>query len=180
MCAKDEEFEDEIVETNYGTIILGLGIIIILAVVALKMAGPSELPVIGTYPSEIYTGDPYLSYHFFMGLITGIVVAGIGGAMSFRKKPVSEFEEDEFEEEFEEVLDEGICPTCGAVIPVTSQECPECGEELEPVEEEITGETTECPICAATVAASEDECPECGEPLGTTEEDLEEDFFDDL
>ncbi|MFO8109046.1 MAG: zinc ribbon domain-containing protein [Thermoplasmata archaeon] len=171
---------------NYGVIIMALGIVMILAVVALKIAGPNELPMIGEYPQEIYTGDPYFSYHFFMGLIGGIVVTGIGGVMSMSGKPSEDFEED-FEDTDEDLLDEdveeGICPTCGAVIPISSMECPECGEELEPADDEeeediFIGETVECPICAATVDSSSEECPECGEPLGGDVE--EDDFFADL
>ncbi len=37
--------------------------------------------------------------------------------------------QDDEEEEEEEEEEESICPTCGAVIPIDSEECPECGEE---------------------------------------------------
>ena len=181
---------------NYGVIILALGVIIILAVVALKMAGPGELPIIGEYPSEInptIDGEEYFSHHFFMGLIGGIVVAGIGGVLAMRGKPVADYEEYEEEDVLAgEEEEEGICPTCGAVIPITSIECPECGEELEPMEDEElpmeeeetfedepVGDTIECPICAAIVDSTTSECPECGEPLGEDKGD-DDDFFADL
>ncbi len=182
---EEDEFEEEIEEEkvtggpNYGAIVLVLGVIIILAVVAIKFAGPGELPVIGEYPSEVMTGPDHYSYHFFMGMISGLVVMAIGGVMTLKKTTVTEIEEEvDLLEEEEEELEEGICPTCGAVIPIASDECPECGEELEPPEEE---EIVECPICAASVDASETECPECGEPLSEEEEEEEEeDLFADL
>lgn len=173
-----------------GTAIAILGLLIIIAVLALKFLGPGELPLVGEYPvGEIYLNE-YISYHFFAGLAIGIIVLIIGAAMSRRKKkePTKEVEEElekELEELEEEIEEEGICPTCGAVIPIDAEECPECGEELEPPEEEMKEEieeekfvgTQKCPICGAEVSEASEECPECGEPLG---DDIEDEIFEDL
>lgn len=172
---------------NYGFIILLIGLIVIFASIAMKMSGPGELPIIGEYPQEI-NPDGYFSYHFFAGLITGIIVLliGIVSSVRLRAAPAGAEVEEELEmEEEEEVEEEGICPTCGAVIPIDSAVCPECGEELEPPEEEETEEeeeeAIECPICGAEVPADSTECPECGEPLSEEEEEVEEeDLFSEL
>ncbi len=161
---------------NKGWAIAALGIIILIAVIVLKFAGPGELPLIGEYPSEI-NPNGHISYHFFIGIAVGLIVMVIGGAMAMTKgEPAVE---EEIEDKLEEA-EEGICPTCGAVIPIDSEECPECGEELEPPEEEFEEEEEEleeqeCPICGAEVPGDAEECPECGEPLG-----IEEDVFEDL
>ncbi|MFP4000418.1 MAG: double zinc ribbon domain-containing protein [Thermoplasmata archaeon] len=182
-----------------GVAIAVLGLLIILATLALKFGmGPGELPIIGEYPSEV-NPNGHFSFHFFAGIIFGLIVMIIGGAMSATRERVPVEEEgleEEMEEELseleEEIEEEGICPTCGAVIPIDAEECPECGEELEPPEEieeeeeveeaeeeeeEEELEEQECPICGAEVPADADECPECGEPLG---EEAEEDVFEDL
>ncbi len=209
---KDTESSEK-PQMNIGVVILGLGILVILAALILKLTGwPGQLPVIGEYPTKIYTGDPYFSTHFFMGIITGLVVLIIGAAITFKSKiaPEESIEEEEGIFEEEEELEEGICPTCGAVIPITSSECPECGEELEPPEEEEEykictlceaeiplnaeecpecGEvfevdegasTVECPVCAAEVSSEQDKCPECGEPISEESDEDMDDLFADL
>ncbi len=157
-----------------GMAVAVLGILMIIGLLVLKFAGPESIMGIdnpqGTYGS-----------YFLGGLAVSVIVMIIGGMMAggTKEEPTEEEYEEEFEEEFEEdIEEEGICPTCGAVIPIDSDECPECGEELEPPEEEEeVVEEQECPICGAEVPADADECPECGEPLG---EESEEDVFEDL
>ncbi len=174
-----------------GTAIAIIGLLMIIAVLVLKFVGPGELPLIGEYPVGEINPNGQLSIHFFTGIVIGIIILIIGGAMSRRKKeePVEELEEGlqkELEELEEEIEEEGICPTCGAVIPIDADECPECGEELEPPEEfeeefeegeEEILVSKNCPICGAELPDEVDECPECGEPLG---EEGEEDVFEDL
>lgn len=179
----DEDLEEEdetIVEgtsdvekggLGFSAVPLAIGILLTLGTVAIKFSGMDPFMGIEN-PSGVY-GEYFLS-----GVGVGLVILVIGVAMMVmsKKEPVTEpVEEDEFEEE-EEDVEEGICPTCGEVIPIDSEECPECGEELAPPEEEE--ELTECPICGADVSSDLEECPECGEPL--TEEEEEEDIFDDL
>jgi len=161
-----------------GIAIAILGLLIIIAVLAIKFTaeGPTDEFVGITNPEGVY------GMYFWLGIGIGIIVLIIGGAMSMMKKeePVEELEKDlekELEELEEEIEEEGICPTCGAVIPIDAEECPECGEELEPPEEEEFGEKQNCPICGAEVSEDTEECPECGEPLG---EGSEEDVFEDL
>ncbi len=175
--------EEEIIEeggSKKGWAIAAIGILIVLAILVIKLTaeGPTDEFMGITNPEGVY-GEYFLS-----GIAIGIIVMIIGGAMGARKKKPVEEEEIDLEEELEEA-EEGICPTCGAVIPIDSDECPECGEELEPPEEEIFEEEEEeeelveqeCPICGAEVSGDADECPECGEPLG---EEEEEDIFEDL
>ncbi|MEF8832794.1 MAG: hypothetical protein V5A66_04660, partial [Candidatus Thermoplasmatota archaeon] len=121
-----------------GTAVAILGLLIIIAVLVLKFAGPGQLPLIGEYPVGEINPDNYFSTHFFSAIAIGIIVMIIGVVMSRRKKvePTEEELEEDLEEELEaleeEIEEEGICPTCGAVIPIDAEECPECGEELEP------------------------------------------------
>lgn len=187
-------------EKNLGIIPLVFGIIAALGVLVIKFVGPR--PFLGIEnPSGTY-GNMFL-----LGLGGGIILFVVGMIVmaipSLRKEkeygePLEEFEEEEIEEEFvEEEVELGICPTCGAEIPIDSTKCPECGELLEPygeeeefyveeeVEEEeetieeIVEETIECPICGAELSSDTKTCPECGEPLGEEEEE-EEDMFSDL
>lgn len=197
-----EEIEEEETEThrggfNFGIIILILGLIGTVGVTAIKMTstGPTDEFMGITNPEGVY------GRYFLSGMVGGIVVLLIGLVATIKMKSapiVTEEEEweeemDEFEEEAEE---EGICPSCGAVIPISSAVCPECGEELMPPEEEageediaeedideelgLTDETIECPICGAEVPGDAGECPECGEPLGEEGAEDEEDLFSDL
>ncbi len=161
-----------------GAAIAILGLLIIIAVLAIKFTaeGPTDEFMGITNPEGVY------GMYFWSGIGIGIIVMIIGGAMSMRKKkePAEKLDEDlekELAELEEEIEEEGICPTCGAVIPIDAEECPECGEELEPPEEEEFGETENCPICGAEVSSDVEECPECGEPLGG---EPEEDIFEDL
>jgi len=117
-----------------------------------------------------------------------------GGAIkNLREKTI-------FEEGEKEIVEEGICPTCRSVIPSDSEECPECGEELEQpekelekeefveselkdLEEELKEEEVEevsfvCPRCEAEIKEEATECPECGESL--TEEDEKDKAIDQL
>lgn len=157
-----------------------IGLLIVIAVLAIKIVGPRPVSILGIElgnPEGVYTGS-----YFLGGIAVGIIIIIIGAAMAMRKKkePAQELENDLEKElkELEEVIEEeGICPTCGAVIPIDAEECPECGEELEPPEEEEFGEKQNCPICGAEVSEDTEECPECGEPLG---EGSEEDVFEDL
>ncbi len=175
-----------------GMGILGLGLLIIIGILVIKFVRIDAFdPFLGIENPEGTYG-----MYFITGIVIGIVVMLIGGAMSAMKKEPEEEIEEELDEELEEELteleeeieEEGICPTCGAVIPIDAEECPECGEELEPPEEmeeeeeaeeeeEEIFEEQECPICGAEVPGDAEECPECGEPLG---EEAEEDVFEDL
>jgi len=143
---------------------------------------------------------------FFIGIITGscglilisfffdIVAAIVNWSSSSSSTTTSSSNSStstyHLEEELEEA-EEGICPTCGAVIPIDSDECPECGEELEPPEEEIFEEEEEvdsstsgslsresldytdlsqketkgCPYCAKKIGKDENTCPNCGQTL---------------
>ena len=215
---EEEDVAEEIEEEsslekgfNFGPILIGLGLIAIIGVATLKLVlGPGELPIVGTYPKKIYTGGEgeYFSYHFFMGLISGLVVLIIGLVATMKGKSKSTplileeeseiFEDDnifedeeEFKDEEVEEEEEGICPTCGAIIQVSCTECPECGEELAPPEEDIEEEieeeealslTIECPICGAELPEDAKECTECGEPIEVSEDEEEEedDLFADL
>ncbi len=165
--------EDE-VGFDKGWAIAVIGILIVIAVLAIKMTATGETDeFMGiTNPEGVY-GE-----YFISGVVVGIIVMVIGGVMATTGKKA--VEEEDLEEELEEA-EEGICPTCGAVIPIDSEECPECGEELEPPEEyeeeDLGIGEQECPICGAEVDSLADECPECGEPLGDEEE---EDVFEDL
>jgi len=115
---------------------------------------------------------------------------GWSSTVSFLQRKLSRGSEEEGT-----VGEKGVCPSCHAVISAESEECPECGEELEPaterledeevldsklkdlerslekVEEEET-ETSElvCSKCGAELEESVDECPECGEPLESEED----------
>ncbi|MFP4051054.1 MAG: zinc ribbon domain-containing protein [Thermoplasmata archaeon] len=186
MVNDEEEEVSETEGNNYGTYVLVLGVIITIGVLGLKAAAMAS----GTFEiagvevaDKIYTGGDHFSTYFFSGLIVGILVIIIGIATSSQAKKGT-VEEEEVEETWkEEEEEEGICPTCGAVIPIDSEVCPECGEELAPPgeeEEEIEEiEVIECPICGAEVESDAEECPECGEPLTDIEEE-EEDLFEDL
>jgi len=161
---------------NKGWAVAVIGILIIIAVLAIKFSstGPTDEFMGITNPEGTY-GE-----YFMAGVGIGVIVMIIGGVMATMTGKAVE-EEEEFEEELEEA-EEGICPTCGAVIPIDSEECPECGEELEPPEEEEFEEEEEiveqeCPICGAEVSDDDAECPECGEPLGDEGED---EVFDEL
>jgi len=161
---------------NLSFVPLILGILITLGTVGIKFSGID--PFIGIEnPSGVY------GHLFLSGVVVGLIIFVIGLAMTVMSKKqvkpeIAEEEVEPFEEE-EEMVEEGICPTCGAVIPIDSEECSECGEELAPPEEEeVVEEVKECPICGAEVSAESEECPECGEPL--TEEEEDEDLFADL
>jgi len=116
-----------------------------------------------------------------------------------QREPKTTPEEEAPEElEEEEIEEEGVCPTCGAIIPIDAENCPECGEELEPPEEELEEEEIEtetalddlekaleevedeteavvfvCPICDAELEEDVDECPECGTVFVEEEEEEE-------
>ncbi len=185
----EEGIEETIIEETSGLglalIPLVLGILLTIGTIGIKFSGID--PFLGIEnPSGVY-GEYFLS-----GVGVGLVILVIGVAMSaMSKKRVEEpFEEEILSEEEEEEEEEGICPTCGAVIPISSDECPECGEELAPPEEEVESEEVEseeveseevleCPICGADVSSGAEECPECGEPL-VEEEEEEEDLFADI
>ncbi|MFW6040980.1 MAG: double zinc ribbon domain-containing protein [Thermoplasmatota archaeon] len=173
-------------QTNLAMIPLILGILAILGTLIVKVVGPR--PVIGIEnPPGTYGG------YFLAGVGVGIVLAVIGMVMIAlsslgKEKKISELEEEfdytsdvVFEEE-EEIEEEGLCPTCGAVIPISSTECPECGEELEPYEEDEmeVKEVIVCPICGAEVEEDDEECPECGEPLAVEKKEKEDDIFSDI
>ncbi len=165
-------------QMNFGMIVLILGILIMLAVLAIKFTASGETDeFMGiTNPEGVY-GE-----YFMSGMVVGLVVLIIGAVLSRKKEREPLFDEEEVEEEeldFGEEEEEGICPTCGAIISVTCTECPECGEELEPPEEEIA-EESECPICGAALSSDATECPECGEPVSEGEEADEDDLFADL
>lgn len=175
----DEEDIDDVFEEeegfNLSLIPLVIGVLLTLTTVGIKFSGMDPFMGIEN-PSGVY------GHLFLSGVAVGLIIFVIGVAMnvmSKRETPTVISEEEEVFEEEEEV-EEGICPTCGAVIPLDSEECPECGEELAPPdeEEEVVEEVKECPICGAEVSADSEECPECGEPLAEEEED--EDLFAEL
>lgn len=166
-------------EMNIGMILLVLGLLGMIAVLAIKFTstGPDDEFMGIVNPEGVY-GE-----YFMSGMVVGLVVLVIGAVLSRKKEA-----EPLFDEEEEEVMDleeeeEGICPTCGAIIAVTCVECPECGEELEPPEGEIgdePGVTMECPICGGVLSPQDTECTECGEPVAETEEKDDDDLFADL
>jgi len=149
-----------------------LGLLIVIGVLVIKFVRIDAFdPFLGIPNPRGEFGE-----YFLTGIGIGIIVMLIGGALSMKKKkePAEKLEKDlekELEELEEEIEEEGICPTCGAVIPIDADECPECGEELEPPEEEEFEVTPNCPICGAEVSSDADECPECGEPLGEESEE---------
>ncbi len=178
--------ENKGVSAGMGISVIGL--LLVLAVLAIKFVGPDPISILGFEignPEGVYTG-----IYFLGGIAVGIIIMILGAAISRRKKKKTTKEaekelEDELEELEEEIEEEGICPTCGAVIPLDAEECPECGEELEPPEEEMMDDVMaenildieNCPICGAEVSEEVDECPECGEPLDT---ESDEDVFEDM
>jgi len=115
-----------------GTLMLFLGLLIIISVSILKFVGPGELPLIGEYPLREINPNDHLSIHFFTGIVIGIIVTIIGGTMSIINQKESSEELEELEEEIKE---EDICTTCGTVILIDVEECPECGDELKTEEE---------------------------------------------
>ena len=181
--------------STLGMALLLLGVIGMVGIIAIKFTstGPTDEFMGITNPEGVY-GEYFLS-----GVAGGLVLAVIGLVLTVKGKAQPSkliVEEDEPEEEvFEEELEdeeEGICPTCGAIILITCSECPECGEELEAseeeefeedfeeeLEEEPLGETIGCPICGTELPADATECTECGEPLEKTEEE-DDDLFADL
>jgi len=157
---------------------------------------PEELPEEEEIPEE--EGGIGKSFSGIANSIRG----GLSSTVSFFKDKLGSKKEKSPEEIEEEVVEdfeeEGICPTCGAVIPSDSEECPECGEELEPPEEpeeeeietgsaledleraleEVEEETESvvfvCPICDAELKEDVDECPECGTAFVEEEEETDE------
>jgi len=192
---KEEEIEEEKLfsllseKLSLGYLISIFGVLIIIAVLVLKFVGPGELPLIGEYPIGEINPDDHLSIHFFVGIVIGTVVLIVGVAISMIKKmeKAKDLDEDlqkELQELEEEIEEEGVCPTCGALIPVNAEVCIECGEELEPLkgseeesEEEENIERQNCSVCGAEVSDEDERCPECNEPLG---EISEEDIFEEL
>ncbi len=83
-------------------------------------------------------------------------------------------------DEITKVEEEGICRTCVAVIPLDTEECLECEEELEPPEEDegfvkeedesLEGDKR-CPDCGTENPDNSNYCQSCGEQLdkGTIE-----------
>jgi len=51
------------------------------------------------------------------------------------------------------------CGSCRAVVPITSENCPECGVSFSGVSDEALGE---CGACNALVPLDSTKCPECG------------------
>ena len=51
------------------------------------------------------------------------------------------------------------CGSCRAVVPITSESCPECGVSFSGVSDEALGE---CGACNALVPLDSTKCPECG------------------
>ncbi len=196
----DEVAEEEIAEEsvskggfNFGFILLALGLVGMIGMIAIKFTSTGEMDeFMGiTNPKGTY-GEYFLS-----GVVGGLVLTVIGLVVTLKGKtktvPLVMEEEEIEEEDLEEEEEEGICPTCGAIILVSCTECPECGEELAPPEEELEEEeelekeeeeipvaTIECPICGAELPEDAEECTECGEPLLASEEEEEDDLFADL
>jgi len=80
---------------SLGTLIVIVGLLIIISVTILKFVGPGELPLIGEYPVGDINPNDHLSIHFFLGIVIGIIVMIIGGALSIinKKETVEELEE---------------------------------------------------------------------------------------
>ncbi len=203
-----EEIEEEPVSKggfNFGIILLVLGLVGMIAVIAIKFTSTGETD---EFMGIINPKGTYGEY-FLSGVIGGLVLFVIGLVATMKGKSKSTplileeeseiFEDDnifedeeEFKDEEVEEEEEGICPTCGAIIQVSCTECPECGEELAPPEEDIEEEieeeedilalTIECPICGAELPEDAKECTECGEPIEVSEDEEEEedDLFADL
>jgi RNA polymerase subunit RPABC4/transcription elongation factor Spt4 len=51
------------------------------------------------------------------------------------------------------------CGSCRAVVPIDSENCPECGISFSGVSEDALGE---CGACNALVPLDSTKCPECG------------------
>ena len=51
------------------------------------------------------------------------------------------------------------CGSCRAIVPITSEDCPECGVSFSGVSDEALGE---CGACNALVPLDSTKCPECG------------------
>jgi len=93
-------------------------------------------------------------------------------------------------EDFLKKLEEDVgkkeaCPNCGSGLPIDSEVCPVCGEELKVTEEEEEKEEEEkieeqafCPNCKSVIPTDTETCPECGEELEGYEE--EEVYFEEL
>ncbi len=127
--AAENGLQKTAIEKNKGLSLaivpLVLGILLIFITIGIKLSGID--PVMGI-------GNPSGSYgeYFLSGIGVGLIIFGVGAAMAtISKKKVKEPKE----EESEIVDDEGICPTCGEIIPIDSTECSECGEKLAPSDE---------------------------------------------
>jgi len=68
-------------------------------------------------------------------VLVALLLISIFAFLILKKKQKDE-EEEEKESIYEQPEDEMECPTCGSVFAVGHTNCPECGEELEVVEEE--------------------------------------------
>ncbi len=59
-----------------------------------------------------------------------------------------------------------LCPACEAEVEVEETDCPECGLDLNPDNEEIEAESEEdeffCSSCGEIISPDEPECPNCG------------------
>ena len=62
-------------------------------------------------------------------------------------------------EEMTEEVATGECGACRAVIPLDSEQCPECGVSFTGVSDEALGE---CGACQALVPLDSTKCPQCG------------------
>ena len=51
------------------------------------------------------------------------------------------------------------CGVCRAVVPINSENCPECGVSFSGVSEESLGE---CGACKALIPLDSESCPQCG------------------
>ena len=99
-----------------------------------KKGGISVVPlVIGILWGFMILGLLFgiISYEFFwVGMFIGLFII-IGGVLRAKKEIKSDGRNE---------TETGICPTCGAVIPIHSNECPECGEELASLEDDYNKE----------------------------------------
>ena len=85
-----------------GTAVAILGILIIIAVLAIKLTaeGPTDEFMGITNPEGTY------GMYFWLGMVIGLIVLIIGGAMSMKKEEMIEEEEEEMFEEEEELFGE--------------------------------------------------------------------------
>ena len=64
------------------------------------------------------------------------------------------------------------CPQCASPISDKALKCPQCGAELEPVQEEAVEEKVVCEECGEEIGEGVESCPKCGCPVKAPEPEL--------